>query len=94
MTLIMIYIVVLGVGLKCPLKIHLNTQWEGRGRPQVPTALIQSSHLVIERTKMDELHRLKKPVATAILHHMCILKKSIETLVLYRYYLGIARVRC
>ena len=24
-----IYIVALGVGLKCPLKIHLNTQWGG-----------------------------------------------------------------
>ena len=26
----MIYIVALGVGFKCPRKIHLNTQW-GRG---------------------------------------------------------------
>ena len=28
-TSIMIYIVVFGVGLKCPRKIHLNTQWRG-----------------------------------------------------------------
>ena len=27
MTANMIYIVALGVGLKCPHKIHLNTQW-------------------------------------------------------------------
>ena len=25
----MIYIVALGVGFKCPRKIHLNTQWGG-----------------------------------------------------------------
>ena len=29
MTLNMIYIVALGVGFKCPCKIHLNTQWGG-----------------------------------------------------------------
>ena len=29
MTSNMIYIVALGVGFKCPRKIHLNTQWEG-----------------------------------------------------------------
>jgi hypothetical protein len=29
MTLNMIYIVAFGVGLKCPRKIHLNTQWRG-----------------------------------------------------------------
>ena len=29
MTSNMIYIVALGVGLKCPHKIHLNTQWGG-----------------------------------------------------------------
>ena len=28
----MIYIVALGVGFKCPRKIHLNTQWGGRGQ--------------------------------------------------------------
>ena len=27
MTANMIYIVALGVGLKCPRKVHLNTQW-------------------------------------------------------------------
>ena len=31
MTSNMIYIVALGVGLKCPRKVHLNTQW-GRGQ--------------------------------------------------------------
>ena len=31
MTANMIYIVALGVGLKCPRKVHLNTQW-GRGQ--------------------------------------------------------------
>ena len=30
-TSIMIYIVAFGVGLKCPHKIHLNTQWRGGG---------------------------------------------------------------
>ena len=29
MTSNMIYIVAFGGGLKCPRKIHLNTQWEG-----------------------------------------------------------------
>ena len=29
MTSNMIYIVAFGVGLKCPRKIHLNTQWRG-----------------------------------------------------------------
>ena len=29
MTANMIYIVALGVGLKCPRKVHLNTQWGG-----------------------------------------------------------------
>ena len=29
MTSNMFYIVALGVGLKCPRKIHLNTQWGG-----------------------------------------------------------------
>ena len=29
MTANMIYIFALGVGLKCPRKIHLNTQWGG-----------------------------------------------------------------
>ena len=37
----MIYIVALGVGFKCPRKIHLNTQWgvgEGQGAsPPGPT---------------------------------------------------------
>ena len=28
MTANMIYIVALGVGLKCPRKVHLNKQWE------------------------------------------------------------------
>ena len=31
----MIYIVALGVGLKCPIKIHLNTQWGGGGSSNV-----------------------------------------------------------
>ena len=31
MTSNMIYIVALGVGFKCPCKIHLNTQWGGGG---------------------------------------------------------------
>ena len=31
MTSNMIYIVAFGGGLKCPRKIHLNTQWEGGG---------------------------------------------------------------
>ena len=31
MTSNMIYIVALGVGLKCPHKIHLKTQWRGGG---------------------------------------------------------------
>jgi hypothetical protein len=31
MTSNMIYIVALGVGFKCPRKIHLNTQWGGGG---------------------------------------------------------------
>ena len=35
MTANKIYIITLGVGLKCPCKIHLNTQWEGRGGGQV-----------------------------------------------------------
>ena len=39
----MIYIVALGVGLKCPRKIHLNTQWGVGGGvvqcPLFPTAL-------------------------------------------------------
>ena len=30
MTANMIYIVALGVGLKCPRKVHLNTQWGGQ----------------------------------------------------------------
>ena len=30
MTSNMIYIVALGVGFKCPRKIHLNTQWGGQ----------------------------------------------------------------
>ena len=38
MTANMIYIVALGVGLKCPRKIHLNTQWGGR--PPPATSLI------------------------------------------------------
>ena len=36
MTSNMIYIVALGVGFKCPRKIHLNTQWGGG----VPTVLL------------------------------------------------------
>ena len=32
MTANMIYIVALGVGLKCPRKVHLNTQWRGRDK--------------------------------------------------------------
>ena len=31
MTSNMIYILALGVGFKCPRKIHLNTQWGGKG---------------------------------------------------------------
>ena len=31
MTSKMIYIVAFGVGLKCPRKIHLKTQWGGGG---------------------------------------------------------------
>ena len=31
MTANMIYFVALGVGLKCPRKVHLNTQWRGGG---------------------------------------------------------------
>ena len=31
MTSNIIYIVALGVGLKCPRKIHLNTQWGALG---------------------------------------------------------------
>ena len=33
MTLNMIHIVAFGVGLKCPRKIHLNTQWRGPPAP-------------------------------------------------------------
>ena len=36
MTLNMIYIVAFGVGLKCPGKIHLNTQWRGAEEALVP----------------------------------------------------------
>ena len=32
LTSIMIHIVALGVGFKCPCKIHLNTQWGGGRR--------------------------------------------------------------
>ena len=36
----MIYIVALGVGLKCPRKIHLNLQWGWEpGQAPVPTPL-------------------------------------------------------
>ena len=38
----MIYIVALGVGLKCPRKIHLNTQWGGGKCP--PAALGSYGH--------------------------------------------------
>ena len=31
MTSKMIYVVAFGIGLKCPRKIHLNTQWGGGG---------------------------------------------------------------
>ena len=37
MTSNMIHIVALGVGLKCPPEIHLNTQW-GRGGEGLPPA--------------------------------------------------------
>ena len=36
MTANMIYIVALGVGLKCPRKVHLNTQWgEDKNLPKL-----------------------------------------------------------
>ena len=40
----MIYIVALGVGLECPRKIHLNTQW---GDQIIPIALLLSPRIVI-----------------------------------------------
>ena len=36
MTSNMIYIVAFGVGLKCPRKIHLNTQWRGAEEALAP----------------------------------------------------------
>ena len=49
MTSYMIYIVALGVGFKCPRKIHFNTQWGGGDArldpPPVATALSETSSL-------------------------------------------------
>ena len=42
MTSKMIHIVALGVGLKCPRKIHLNTQWAG-GIDPLPLCLSASA---------------------------------------------------
>ena len=42
MTSNMIYIVALGVGFKCPRKIHLNTQWGGGLKPLQPPSFCDS----------------------------------------------------
>ena len=43
MTANMIYIVALGVGLKCLPKVHLNTQWGGGGYKNLPKLVMDSS---------------------------------------------------
>ena len=43
MTANMIYIVALGVGLKCPRKVRLNTQCEGGGDKNLPKLVMDSS---------------------------------------------------
>ena len=43
MTANMIYFVALGVGLKCPRKVHLNTQWRGGGDKNLPKFVMDSS---------------------------------------------------
>ena len=47
MTSNMIYIVALGVGLKFPHKIHLNTQWGGGGGQWPPPVPASLNHYVI-----------------------------------------------
>ena len=46
----MIYIVALGVGFKCPRKIHLNTQWGGGGSQDVHVDKV----LKVEQKKHDK----------------------------------------
>ena len=43
MTANMIYTVALGVGLKCPRKVHLNTQWGWAGDKNLPKLVMDSS---------------------------------------------------
>ena len=48
MTSNMIYTVALGVGFKCPRKIHLNTQWGGGatfipGATSIPDSRVQNT---------------------------------------------------
>ena len=47
MTSNMIYIVALGAGLKCPHKIHLNTQSPG-GTPSYKKCHVHCTHTILE----------------------------------------------
>ena len=55
MTSNMIYIVALDVGLKCPRKIHLNTQW-GRGTGSDGPDRERVDRLILDRP-LDRLTR-------------------------------------
>ena len=50
MTSNMIYIVALAVGLKCPCKIHLNTQCPGTPRGDRPGMVILYRNVIVKRT--------------------------------------------
>ena len=55
MTSNMIYIVALGVGFKCPRKIHLNTQWGGVGQVVTQGLLIEIVfHLLLPKFGEDQ----------------------------------------
>ena len=54
MTSNMIYIVALGVGFKCPHKIHLNTQWGG-GRLCQPQPIAIREIILKKTTHQGEM---------------------------------------
>ena len=59
MTSNMIYIVALGVGFKCPRKIHLNTQWGGLNPPSTPACDSPAEAFVLFMEKIRERSHLK-----------------------------------
>ena len=76
MTSNMIHIVALGVGLKCPRKIHLNTQC--RSTITLVVSLIETAFYTFQRTRC--LVKLAFRQFLAALHHPGLFKRG-KTLV-------------